>query len=178
MNLIFLYGPPAVGKLTVAEKLSERTGIPLFHNHLSRDLVKDIYGEKLKEHYALVDQIRFDVLGYCAKHDTDLIFTYVYDGSDNGEDDDGKVRDFIHTIESNGGKVLFVELTANREDLVNRVDNDSRKRYKKLTDPTIMKTITEDMSVYSIPFVESLKINTSVTDPDASAEIIIDTLLR
>lgn len=51
MRLIFLYGPPASGKLTIAEVLSERTGIPLFHKHLSRDLVKDIYGDKLKDNY-------------------------------------------------------------------------------------------------------------------------------
>jgi adenylate kinase family enzyme len=51
MKLIFIYGPPASGKLTIAEILSERTGIPLFHNHLSRDLVKDIYGDKLRDNY-------------------------------------------------------------------------------------------------------------------------------
>ena len=68
MKLIFLYGPPASGKLTIAEILSERTGIPLFHNHLSRDLVKDIYGDKLRQNYELVDRIRFDVLGYCSKN--------------------------------------------------------------------------------------------------------------
>jgi adenylate kinase family enzyme len=171
MKLIFLYGPPASGKLTVAEKLSELTGIPLFHNHLSRDLVKNIYGDMLRENYALVDRIRFDVLDYCSKNHTDLIFTYVYEGSD----DDVNVRDFIKTIEYNQGEVLFVELSANREDLIHRVDNESRKKYKKLTDPTIMKTITEDMSIYTIPFVDSLKINTSESIPDESAQRIVET---
>ena len=75
MKLIFIYGPPASGKLTIAEILSERTGIPLFHNHLSRDSVKDMYGDKLRDNYELVDRIRFDVLDYCSKNDTDLIFT-------------------------------------------------------------------------------------------------------
>ena len=80
MKLIFIYGPPAVGKLTIAEKLSESTKIPVFHNHHSRDLVKDIYGDKLLQHYALVDKIRFDVMEYCAQNNTNLIFTYVYGG--------------------------------------------------------------------------------------------------
>ena len=102
MKLIFLYGPPASGKLTIAEELSELTSIPLFHNHLSRDLVKDIYGDKLTDNYTLVDRIRFDVLDYCSKNHTDLIFTYVYEGSD----DDANVRDFIKTIEDNQGEVL------------------------------------------------------------------------
>jgi|GEM_PF-6120340 hypothetical protein len=67
MKLIFIYGPPASGKLTIAEIVSARTGIPLFHNHISRDLVKDIYGDELKKHYALVTTIRLDVIEYCGK---------------------------------------------------------------------------------------------------------------
>lgn len=170
MKLIFLYGPPASGKLTVAEKLSEYTGIPLFHNHLSRDLVKDIYGDKLRDNYGLVDRIRFDVLDYCSKNQTDLIFTYVYEGSD----DDDNVREFIKNIENNQGEVLFVELSADRQDLIDRVGNESRMKFKKLTDPAIMDRITQDMSIYSIPFVDSLKINTSVFSPDESVEAIVD----
>ena len=92
MKLIFIYGPPAVGKLTVAEELSEVTNIPVFHNHHSRDLVKDIYGDKLLKHYALVDKIRLDVMEYCAKNNTDLIFTYVY----GGPADDGNVKAFTN----------------------------------------------------------------------------------
>lgn len=172
MKLIFLYGPPASGKLTVAEMLSERLGMPLFHNHLSRDLVKDIYGDKIGENYELVDRIRFDVLDYCSKNQTDLIFTYVYEGSD----DDENVRQFVSIVEKNRGKVVFVELTANKEDLIDRVNNESRKKYKKLTDPMVMEKITQDMNVYSIPFVNSLKINTSKMAPEESVAAIIASL--
>jgi dephospho-CoA kinase len=172
MKLIFIYGAPASGKLTVAEKLSERTGIPLFHNHLSRDLVKDIYKDELMANYALVDRIRFDVLDYCSKNGTDLIFTYVYGGSG----DDKNVREFIKIIEGNGGEVIFIELSARREDLINRVNNESRSKYKKLTDPEIMKDITQDMSIYSIPFIESLKVDTSVLSPDESVAVIAESL--
>lgn len=172
MKLIFIYGPPASGKLTIAEILSERTGIPLFHNHLSRDLVKDIYGDKLRDNYELVDRIRFNVLDYCSKNQTDLIFTYVYEG----EDDDENVRQFINTIEKNNGEVVFVELTAKKEDLISRVDNESRTKFKKLTDPVIMEKITQDMSIYSIPFVSSLKLDTSQLSPDDSVSIIINSL--
>jgi len=171
MKLLFIYGPPASGKLTIAEKISERTAIPLFHNHLSRDLVKDIYKDKLNENYKLVDRIRFDVLDYCSKNDTDLIFTYVYAGSD----DDDNVRKFIKTIEDNNGEVLFIELSASQDDLIARVDNESRKRYKKLTDPEIMKEITQDMSIYSIPFIKALKINTSLLSSDDIASAVIET---
>ncbi len=172
MKLVFMYGPPASGKLTISEILSQRTGIPLFHNHLSRDLVKDIYKENLMDHYALVDTIRIDVLDYCSKNDTDLIFTYVY----GGKGDDANVKTFTETVKENGGEVIFVELTANREDLISRVSNESRERYKKLTDPEILSKITEDMDIYSMSDVNSLKINTSELDPSESASLIMEKL--
>lgn len=169
MKLIFLYGPPASGKLTIAEKVSELTGIRLFHNHLSRDLVKDVYGDELDQHYDLVDMIRFDVLEYCSKNDTDLLFTYVYEG----EEDDANVKKYIDIVESNGGEVIFFEIMADREALIERVGNDSRKRFKKLSDREIMRQITTDMSIYSIPFVESVKVNTSKLNADQSAQLVI-----
>lgn len=172
MKLIFIYGPPASGKLTIAEIVSARTGIPLFHNHISRDLVKDIYGDELEKHYALVRTIRLDVIEYCAKNNTDILFTYVY----GGQADDANVKEMVETTEENGGEVIFVELTANREDLISRVDNESRKRFKKLSDPVIMTQLTKDMGVYAMPYVDALKIDTSSLAAEQSAELIIDRL--
>jgi broad-specificity NMP kinase len=43
MRLIFLYGLPGVGKLTVARELAEFTGFKVFHNHLTVDLVGSVF---------------------------------------------------------------------------------------------------------------------------------------
>lgn len=43
MQLIFIYGPPAVGKLSVANALAKLTGYRVFHNHLTIDLVRSIF---------------------------------------------------------------------------------------------------------------------------------------
>jgi adenylate kinase family enzyme len=165
MKLLFIYGPPASGKLTIAEKLSEITGIPLFHNHLSRDIVKDIYKKDLDKHYSLVDQLRFDVIGYCAKENTDLIFTYVYEGAA----DDENIHQYMELVKKHNGEIVFIELTADREDLISRVSNESRRKFKKLSNPELMTQLTEDMSIFTIPFVQSLKINTSKMSPEQSA---------
>lgn len=172
MNLIFIYGPPASGKLTIAEKLSRVTGIPLFHNHHTRNIVKDIYEDKLNENYELVDELRFKVFEYCAKHGTDLIFTVVY----GGEEDKAIFKEYISRIESNGGKIKFVELTANQEDLIKRAGNESRKKHKKLTDQKEMKEFTANLSKFSIPFVNALKINTSEFSPEESVKLIVEEL--
>jgi guanylate kinase len=38
LHLIVLFGPAAVGKMTVGLELQHRTGLRLFHNHMSVDL--------------------------------------------------------------------------------------------------------------------------------------------
>ena len=43
-TLCLVYGPPAVGKLTVAKEIAARTGYRLVHNHVSIDPVLSILG--------------------------------------------------------------------------------------------------------------------------------------
>lgn len=42
-TLVFIIGPPAVGKMTVGLELSALTGIPLFHNHHSIEAVLPVF---------------------------------------------------------------------------------------------------------------------------------------
>lgn len=42
-TLVYLYGPPASGKLTIAGPLSELTGMPLFHNHLTVNALRPVF---------------------------------------------------------------------------------------------------------------------------------------
>jgi shikimate kinase len=39
MNFILITGPQAVGKMTVGQELEKITGLKLFHNHMSIELV-------------------------------------------------------------------------------------------------------------------------------------------
>ena len=43
MKLIFIFGMPASGKLTVAKELSRLTGYKVFHNHLAVDLLLSVF---------------------------------------------------------------------------------------------------------------------------------------
>ncbi|MBC8077907.1 MAG: hypothetical protein H7Y32_17655, partial [Chloroflexales bacterium] len=39
MDFVLIFGPPAVGKMTVGHELARPTGLKLFHNHMTIDLV-------------------------------------------------------------------------------------------------------------------------------------------
>jgi hypothetical protein len=43
MKLLLLYGPPAVGKLTIAKEIARLTEFKVFHAHLTVDLVASIF---------------------------------------------------------------------------------------------------------------------------------------
>ena len=40
MDFVIIFGPQAVGKMTVGEELAKKTRLKLFHNHMTIDLPK------------------------------------------------------------------------------------------------------------------------------------------
>src|SRR4051794_15588764 len=106
MKLIFIYGAPAVGKLTVARELAEEIGFKVFHNHLSIDCVEPIFDFGTKSFGKLVDLIRFEIVSEAARVGQNLIYTFCY-----AKDlDDPHVNKILEAVESNGGEVVFVLL--------------------------------------------------------------------
>lgn len=58
MKLIFIYGPPAVGKFTVARELASLTGFKLFDNHLTIDVVTSIFEHGSAPYFRALRKIR------------------------------------------------------------------------------------------------------------------------
>ena len=74
-TLIYIYGPPASGKLTVATRLSELTGIPLFHNHLTVNAVRPVFEFGSPPFVEAVWAMRRGVFEAAAKAGISLIYT-------------------------------------------------------------------------------------------------------
>ena len=86
MTFVLLYGPPAVGKLTVATKLAELTGFKVFHNHLSIDLAETFFERGTPSFGRVVHELRQLIFEEAAKSGVDLIATYAYaHGADDPE---------------------------------------------------------------------------------------------
>ncbi len=74
-TLVYLYGPPAAGKLTIAERLAELTGSPLFHNHLTVNAIAPVFEFASPACTEVLHRLRLDVFATGARADVGLIFT-------------------------------------------------------------------------------------------------------
>lgn len=43
-KFVFIFGPQAVGKMSVGQELAKETGLKLFHNHMTIDLLEPLFG--------------------------------------------------------------------------------------------------------------------------------------
>ena len=76
MQLIFIYGPVASGKLTVGRELAARTNVALFHNHLVVDAVGAVFPFGTQTFSRLREQFWMTVFDEAAKQGRSLIFTF------------------------------------------------------------------------------------------------------
>lgn len=174
MRLIFIYGPPAVGKYTVGRALAELTGYKFFHNHLTVDVARPIFGDvkdEAEHRIELLSRLRLVVFETVARLGINTIFTCGYIPNVGPT----FVPDVIKTITAGGGTIHFVRLTAPDKVLFKRVDGHSRHRLHKRTDPEFLKQKLTDYDMHAvIDYPSSIEIDTSALTPQQSARHIIE----
>ena len=111
MKLVIILGPPAVGKMTVGIELARITGLRLFHNHLSLELVNRYFDFGSLAFERLDKAIRFAVFQEVAQSDlAGLIFTLVWDY--DFPEDEAYIDEIIQIFEQEGAEICLVELQA------------------------------------------------------------------
>ena len=76
MRLLFLHGPPAAGKLTIARELAATTGFRVFHNHATVDALLSVFEFGSAPFVELRERIWLDVIAEAAVAMPGLIFTF------------------------------------------------------------------------------------------------------
>ena len=156
MKLILIYGPPASGKLTVANEVSKLTGFKVFHNHLSYDLAASVMPEGTDEFYQFCTQIRLESIEAAVKADVDgLIFTFCY----ASPYDDEFIRQLQAILDESESAFLPVRLKCPVDELKRRTSNGDRQKYQKIKSPEgIDDAMAKFDMLQRIPGVESLDI--------------------
>jgi AAA domain len=174
MKLVFIYGVPGTGKLTVAREVSRLTGLRLFHNHLTVDLAASLFEHGTAEYLDYVRHLRLEAFERAAKANVDLIFTFWY-SSISGP----SVERYRNVIETAGGpnsnnEILFVRLHCRPEVLEARVTSPSRQNWKIAS----VQELRDAFAQYPTSFVDAipgtqLEIDNSDLEPEVVAEQIV-----
>lgn len=128
MKFVLIFGPQAVGKMTVGQELEKITGMKLFHNHMTIELLEPFFGFS-PEMWNLSHHFRMEIFKAMAKSDQEgLIFTYVW-AFDQKKDWD-YVDKICEIFESNGASVSFVELEADIDERLERNKSPHRLEHK------------------------------------------------
>jgi hypothetical protein len=130
MDLVIIFGPPAVGKMTVGMALERLTGLGLFHNHMTIDLVLRFFGFDEPAFHRLVSEFRTRIAEEVAASELPgLIFTYMWALEDLR--DKAFVDSLCELFRARGARIHFVELEAGLEERLQRNESELRLAEKR-----------------------------------------------
>ncbi len=129
MQVIMIFGPHAVGKMTVGQELEKMSGFKLFHNHVPIEMVLPYFGYSTRAGRQLVHKIREAFFRAFAESDeAGYILTCIWQFDAAGEQE---YMDWVASIfEEHGAEVHWVELEANLEERLKRNKSANRLSHK------------------------------------------------
>lgn len=179
MKFVLLFGPQAVGKMTVGQELAKITDLKLLHNHMTIDLLEPFFGFE-PEMWKLSTMFREEIFNSFAKSDKyGMVFTYVW-AFDQQED-----WDFVEKVcaifKAQDAEIFFVELEADLEERLERNKTPNRLSHKPTKRDTVSseKEMVKSNKIYrlnsfenEIQTVHYLRLNNSGIPPGKVASMI------
>lgn len=182
MNFIVIFGPPAVGKMTVGYELARLTGMKVFHNHMTIDMILEFFPYGHEKFSKLVSEFRQRIFEEVATSDLPgMIFTYVW-ALDHTSDKE-QVDSYCQIFKQQGADIYFVELEADLDERLERNKSEFRlskktsKRDTSRSEKNLLQTEeqykmnTDDDFFYEENYV---KINNTNLVPEETAQRIVD----
>jgi|SRR5882672_5762333 len=170
MKLVFLHGPPAVGKLAIAREFARLTGFPLFHNHLTVDLVSSLFPFGSEPFILLREEIWLEAFAQAARNDVSLIFTFNPERTVR----ERFIQDTLAVVHSAGGEIIFVELTCAEDELERRLVDTSRQEFGKLASVEQYRSLKDAGAFHFPKLPNGLSLDTTTNSAATTAQLISD----
>ena len=180
MKFVWIIGPQAAGKMTVGQELEKITGLKLFHNHMTIDLVGHFFDYDSSSGKRLVNLFRREIFKEAAASDLEgMIFTYVW--AFNMREDWNFVKQVTDIFESMGNTVCFVELEAELDERLlrnkssNRLEHKPSKRNIEWSEKDLLDSMEEhrlNSFEGEIKHENYFKINNTNVHAEEAAELI------
>jgi len=179
MNLLFIFGDGAVGKMTVGQEVAKLTGMRLFHNHMTIEPVIELFGGT---NWLVTRRLRDVIFEEFADSDQyGLIFTYMMAFDRQSEWD--YIAHVTEIFKKHDACVCHAELVAPLEVRLERNVSENRLLHKASKRDIVKSNerVIRDSRQYrcvsnegEIPFENYIKIdNTHIPAHDA-AKIIVE----
>ena len=171
MNLIYLHGPPASGKLTIAKELAARTSCGVFHNHLAIDLARPFFEFGSDDFWKLVGDVRLTTLGRAAASARTVVYTSCYDHPV----DLPRFEEIERIVRQGGGTLYPFYLECSIAELERRVSHPSRVELEKVRSIAGLHALLRRWNCVAVPRGTCITIVTdSKTPSECAAEIIAE----
>lgn len=130
-QIIFLYGRPGVGKLTVGEHLAAETGYRLLHNHAVVDLAESLFPFGTPPFVVLRENLWHLTIETALKAKVGgIIMTFAPEATVT----DAFVPALQKRVLAGRGMLHFIELRCSNQELEKRIASEPRERFGKLRD--------------------------------------------
>ncbi|XMB85552.1 AAA family ATPase [Mycoplasmatota bacterium WC44] len=178
MDLVIIFGPQAVGKMTVGEELVNLTGLKLFHNHMTIDLVLKMFDWGTIEAKELIRLFRDEIMIKMSNSDQrGMIFTFVW--AFNMKSDWEYIEHVRDIFKEHN--IYFVELNADVETRLARniTENRLNKKWTKKNTEWSSKELVSSMDKYrlisnenEVPYQSYIRIdNTNLSALETAKQI-------
>lgn len=177
---LHLFGPQAVGKMTVGQHVARLTA-RLLYNHQLIDLLTEYFPFGSEPFQRLVERFRLQILDEAAEAGVNIVTTYgfAFDGP-RFDENVSTVSGWIDCVAARGGAAYFAELYAPLEVRMTRNHHEHRRAHKKL-DWATDEEMRRLSGVYSwnsegnFPFdAPHLIVDVTSSPPEESAQRIVE----
>lgn len=145
-KVICIFGFIATGKFTIGEQVSKQLNMRFFHNHLLIDFVDSLFDRNSKERFRLVEEFRNKALMESVLAGNSCVMTHAYASgftSPTGLNDYDYLIELESRITQSGGELYGIHLVCDDDIALGRVGSESRQKYMKVTDESVMQGIID-----------------------------------
>jgi hypothetical protein len=173
VQVAFIYGPTASGKLTIGREVARLAGFKLFPDHLAANLVNAVFDTGMRPYMRIREWAWTEVLREAAHVNRSLVFTFTPQATIRSS----FISHICVIIERLGGDIVFVELTCPEEVIERRIEGADREALGKISNLNEYRRLRDQgaFQFRTMP-TPAIRIDTSSCDVAEAAQRIVTVL--